>query len=1514
MDLQRLKSYLESIGHAPMVLDAADNALQEPLQKLLRDLPAQSLRIAIAPTGIALSGAVLTITGISTDRWNIPGPAGPVIAIDNLVLTIADTEKGITVTLKGGGVLHLSATASLAVAIASPEKADEWWTLTADPSGSESLGFSDVFHLGTVAASPVDVTSFEPLTGPVKVVRSSFLVRFMPSGITPAISTVTLHADTGWKIIPDILELNGIDVMLFMGNAALAFRIAGTFRIGSADLTVAFDISPASLWIATVRPVIPGKWPGIADLAEFVGGEELGTSIRDGLKSFGLDPDTSILSSLALGVDRHRKKIAYFDIATTITIKSIDLDIVLRLPDGEIRGGLREGTVLRIRDLLTSFGLEHTAVPEGLAISSLKFSAAPKVMVYSFAIALDGIWAAGPFQLQQIALYIAYFGADEGDSEVVGEISCTLAVGSATFHLLAEHEGRDAGWKFRGGMVEGSAISVKALVDLIREKFNLPPVPDAAGNLGLTGLSVAYDTLKGAFDFTCRGTFSIAGKDIVAEVTLAVGHEGSDRSGPYKVHTEGKLWIGTSRFTVRFDGTSGSREITVTWDATTTPLSFGDVARHFELDISGVPVEFLPKLSGASFSYDFVKGRLVFTAATEHLRVLFITQPGEGSGPRIYAASLGMAVTVSLADLPVVGKDLASVDDLGVNNVQVIVTSESISPPLATLLNTFIPDAPAGLPRFPAKGLDQGVMLAVSFMLAGEQQPPLAFRFGGGKKLAAAPAPSTTDLTLTATTSQAPAVAWLGVNRGIGPVAIARIGASFHDGRIWLLIDAGFALSGLSVALKGLSLGFTIKAKPEFAVGLDGLVVDYHGGPISIGGGLAAVKTREGIEYDGTVIIQAEKLNIAAIGSYSTVSDHPSMFIFAMLGADLGGPPYFHVTGLAAGFGYNRSLTIPALDKLPGFPLVAAAMAGETGKNPFAGSTDNASAALDVMRDYIAPAYGRHWLAAGVRFTSFEMIHSFALLSVAFGTSFDLSLLGLSTISIPSAAADPICYAELALVATFSPEKGVLAVSAQLTPRSYILSPDCHLTGGFAFHTWFRSIPNEGTAGDFVVTLGGYHPHFNIGYYPAVPRLGANWRLSDHMNIKGETYFALTPSTVMAGGTLDARWESGDLKAWFTVDANFLLAWKPFHYEADISLTIGASYTTSKFGSTSTITVQVGVSLSLWGPPFAGRAYVDLYVISFTILFPAGQGRKGGAGRISWNEFKGSFLPKPTSAYSHASEHGASLAAPIPTDTYCTITVAAGLIRDLRKEKQGRDGIDWVVHPDLIEITTRSVIPCNGAEMATTNGATLDLAKGLTLGAFGVGPVGVPDGALRSLHAITIRRIVNGLPDRDFDPTAYLVPAPLFNNVPKAAWSADAALDPTIAKLNSSPSTIAGALVGFTLTARRAGPARDPLAVSLVLLRGSVESVQPSFAWSAPVIPTSDQFDQKSAMTTLMSTIGDANGAGKVRDGILSALGAHGVDVDEHVDVTNLASSARDTLMGAPLLNYLGEYEKANGG
>ncbi len=582
---------------------------------------------------------------------------------------------------------------------------------------------------------------------------------------------------------------------------------------------------------------------------------------------------------------------------------------------------------------------------------------------------------------------------------------------------------------------------------------------------------------------------------------------------------------------------------------------------------------------------------------------------------------------------------------------------------------------------------------------------------------------------------------WFTLQKTFGPVHFERIGVQYKDAAIWFLLDAALSAAGLTLSLDGLSIGSSLdKFEPTFD--LRGLGIDYQSGPIEIGGAFLKGKiTYQGKEYDdysGTAIIRTETLSLAAIGSYVQLDVGPSLFVYAVLDYPIGGPTFFFVTGLAAGFGYNRLLHVPPVDQIHTFPLVQEAMGELTG-------TPNLADELAKLQQYIPPSVGDYFLAIGIRFTSFKMIDSFVLLTVTFGHRFKLDVIGLSTLVLPSpdaasAEVTPIAEVQLALRATFIPDDGFLGVSAQLTDNSFLLDRQCHLTGGFAFYSWFAG----DHSGDFVLTVGGYHPHFTVpSHYPSVPRLGFNWQVNSHINLKGSAYYALTPSALMAGCSLSATWHDGSLRAWFDAGLNFLISWKPYHYEAGFHINVGASYTFHFFG-THHITAHMGAGISIWGPEFAGTAHISWTVISFTVSF-------GASGRnqlkpIPWSQFRHSFLPDD--------------------DQICTINLKAGLINQKAAEENDDSNDLGIVNPKTLCLTTDSVIPTQDAYLGAQSHTALDHA-GVTM-TFDIGTMQLGNEQITSSQHIMITH-----DDRELTETEIKAEfdfQPLTKNVPAALW------------------------------------------------------------------------------------------------------------------------------------------------
>ena len=706
--------------------------------------------------------------------------------------------------------------------------------------------------------------------------------------------------------------------------------------------------------------------------------------------------------------------------------------------------------------------------------------------------------------------------------------------------------------------------------------------------------------------------------------------------------------------------------------------------------------------------------------------------------------------------------------------------------PETTAINGLLPVA-----KLPAAGLAAGFLMDGVLKL-GTLEKPLALPVN------APPSPPAKDV------QTADNTLWYKVQRSFGPIQVDRIGLAYlhppgQHAQLAVLVDASLGLAGLTLTLSGLRAGVDLSdpaALPTF--GLAGLDLAYESGPVSITGSfLRGTILYDGVSYPaygGTASLRAGELVIGAIGSYLELPQGPSLFVYAFLDYPIGGPAFFFVRGVAAGFGYNRKLVPPALDKLADFPLIA----DLAGAGPPPGS--GIAGELQRLAPALPPAPGDYFLAAGVHFTSFGMVDTVLLVVAGFGHRFEVNLLGLSTLVLPAADATataeapvtPIAELQLAVRATLVPDDGVFSISAQLTPNSYLLSRDCHLTGGFAFSTWFAG-PHDG---DFVLTVGGYHPQFTVPpHYPAVPRVGLNWQVNPQLQITGTAYYALTPSALMAGGGLSAVWQDDKLRAWFTASVDFLIAWLPYHYSARAQVSVGARYTFSFFG-THTVTAYVSADVQLWGPDFGGRAYIDLSVISFTIAFGTGSGATTPQ-PIPWSEFRASLLP-PAAQITTVALGGGSL--------------APGSGADL-----------GTVEPHNLVLITDSVIPSTGGQRGPASAGTA-LPTGTAGTTFGVGPAGTA--STTATHRIEITRAGQRM-DQLFSYT------PVAKMLPYALWGG------VLTPAPDSPRLIGELLTGYQL---RPLPPAEP-AGSATLPAAALQATTPiftetdAFSWAASQPP-----------------------------------------------------------------------------
>jgi len=864
-------------------------------------------------------------------------------------------------------------------------------------------------------------------------------------------------------------------------------------------------------------------------------------------------------------------------------------------------------------------------------------------------------------------------------------------------------------------------------------------LPESLTSLKIKELGAHYDSSLGNYGFTAHLEFGHS-TNVYVQINLI-----KQLDGKLEKDIQGQLVFNQDT----------KNELTFELDLVSTPESIDFVGVYESREATPLSLASLVKAIAGD------DGRIPDGLHIDIRNALFSHHKHGDVSKSIFAIDMDAGINLSsLGNLPLIGSELSEAKTLTLAfQIIYVYGAEAYTTDDLKMLNAALPDKTTfkfpeaarivpGSPNVNAQlRLGSGESFAVSLPVelnkdTGHLQPPITTALG--------------QLLTNASTTADDGIHWFDIKKDFGPLNLSRVGFELDTTggvEVTAYLDGGLSLMGLTVDLMDLTVSTTLTGTNKFrpVFGLNGLGIDFKNGPLEIGGALFKLKDKDITEFDGIVIIRTETLQLNAIGSFAELSHgHKSLFIYAVLDYPLGGPGFFFVTGMAFGFGYNRQLLIPDVGQLQQFPLISEAMSSSPSPPPTDMSQIKGfiSGKISAMDAYIPPQVGEYFLAVGIRFTSFELLDSFALLTVQFGKHFEVDVLGISTMLIPpQVPGTPIAEAQLLLKASVIPEEGIVLVQAQLTNNSYIFSPDCHLTGGFAFATWLKGEH----AGDFVISLGGYHPDFKPpSYYPVVPRVGFNWAISSELSVKGGGYFALVPHAIMAGGSLNALFEATDVKAWFNLNSNFLLMWKPFHYDAQLSVNMGAEVTIHFFG-THHIGLDASADLHLWGPDFGGHARVSVTVIGITFHFSIDFGATPSPpDPLTWTEFHSTFLPA--------------------NDKIASLSIEKGLERTV-KDECGNDVL--VINRKELSIVTSSVVP-----IKSLSGSFSHNSDAL----FGVAPMNEAS-VTASEHRVTF----NGS-------AGELSMTPVSNSIPSALWGQQMGAD-----LNP-PKSMLPAMTGVRLT------------------------------------------------------------------------------------------------------------------
>ena len=1296
MDLAGLKTYLEGLG-SPMTLSGGDTHLGPQLDALIASMPGGAITLEPGADGIVLDGDTLTVSGTSTDTWPVQGMDEATIHLSSAVIVVKSTPDSATATVHGKLPIK---PVDVSVVVTPIEESASWAVALDAPSSGVTP--TELVALATGATLPFPIPPGLVLFDEsVSIDPSLFTIRFTPNTTAHAYYGFTISAATGaWPLIDGVIDFNGIDLVANITTGGWSLTIVGHVTIASVKVDVGVQMSNADVWSAYVAPTDAPTFPGITDLANWIAsGGTLADQTTQGFANLGLDPSlfNLALSKVTLSFNRVTAKVTALEIDSRLTIVGLGLDLVLTMPELTLVGSLADGKPVKVVDMLSSADLSTSEVPTDLTIEKANFSAQPSAGHYDADVDVTGIWTSGPVQLEEVKSTVTYDkppGTASDDGPFTGQFEAVIAIGeTAEIDLIAKYAGSTEGWTFSGGTPPGSSIAIGDVISDLADTWGISDVPAPVKSLELTKLNVSYQTGTKKFNFTCEGDFTVETTPV--KVTFSIDVEpisgnvttGDDAAGVavgtsgYQATFGGKVEFSDLQFDIVFDTESTGTDIFVAdFVDTGDPTSLHDLVATVSTNVAAaIPAGITVQLNEVKF--------------------VFLKQTS-----KLWLFGLRLGTQINLNELPIVGSKLPADETLAIENLQVMYTSATFTVDQVGVVNKVIPD---GVSKLPDAGTGAGIAFEADVKLGSTSEH---LQFGvtppkSGEQSAVSPADSDAaapgDAMPTTTgsgdASSTDPIKWINVQKQFGIFSFKRVGVGYVDNVLEFALDASVALGPLAFSMRQLTVGSPLtKFEPEFS--LAGLSLAFERPPIEIVGSFLKVQeTVNGSEvtsYYGELIVGVSQFSLKAVGGWTP--DTGSFFIYLSINVPLGGPPFLFVTGIAGGFGINTMLNLPTVDEVGSYILLPALAPPEE-----ATPAETVDKVLASLQHTITPEVGQYWVAAGIAFTSFEMIQAQAVVSVAFGVELQIGVVGVCAMTFPTGDPYPVAYIEIDIVASFTPSTGLLAVDGKLSPASFLFGGFVKLSGGFAFYAWFGGEHR----GDFVASIGGYHPAFEKpAWYPAVPRLELSFALGG-LKVTGQSYFALTANAFMAGIRMSAVFSLGPIKAWFDAGVDFLIAWAPFHYEADAYISVGCSVDLGLF----TISVHIGADLEIWGPAFGGKARVDLTIVTFTIGFGADRALPPPVG---WATFRTNFLPPDTTAAASPAPMGlaampAAALAATTADPATTNIVSASI--EAGKLADGSHGVDWIIDPDTFRILTASTIPSNNAEWSITAEATSSL-------------------------------------------------------------------------------------------------------------------------------------------------------------------------------------------------------------
>jgi hypothetical protein len=482
--------------------------------------------------------------------------------------------------------------------------------------------------------------------------------------------------------------------------------IYGSISVGNVVLDIRADFSIGSNIVTLEGTFENLDLPGLGDLAGLVGGESLEKHLPESFRSLGglsikkigmeLCLSPLKVKALTLGIqatnewtvipnilevkdallqwyflspfDKSRQFI--FQVDGIFQIGSAVINVSTQFPDFQLLAELAPGSTINISDMFGHFSLNQQTIPQ-LSIINFEFGAFPAEKTIHAYIDISSdlkIETGGKdFVLTGLTMEFDYMGGPQ--KSITGFIKGIANIAGIDIFVSAEHPEAGAGWEFSGGTGAGQEIPIGELIDDIANLFGNVTLPEPVKDLVIQNLYVSFNTKTKDFSFSGEARFPIDDKEVDIIVTIDIRHTGTAGQKAVEISFSGKIVIGTMEFVINFEKDPTSTILAATYSHTPDrpKLKIKDLVSN----ISSEAAAFIPE----SLEIDLKD-------------VLFVYSK---TGTSKFLLGMDIGTHISLSDLPVAGSAIAKDQDVGIDDLQILVASRDFTRNEVTTVNSILP-------------------------------------------------------------------------------------------------------------------------------------------------------------------------------------------------------------------------------------------------------------------------------------------------------------------------------------------------------------------------------------------------------------------------------------------------------------------------------------------------------------------------------------------------------------------------------------------------------------------------------------------------------------------------------------------------------------------------------------------------------------------------------------------------------------------------------------------------------